>query len=78
MVTLGSAACADTLPSPSLAVTAWAGAVGLACLSAPQPKSVSVTAPITDNHPADLFMAGPFPVVDNLCTELSRAGRQAW
>jgi len=75
MVTLGTAACADTLPSPSFAVAVWtavavwAGAVGLDCLSPPQPKSASVTAQSTDNRPAVLFMIGLF-----VCTRVSVSG----
>jgi hypothetical protein len=50
IVTLGCAAWAETLPSSSFAVAVTA-AVGLACLSALQPKSANVTAQITDKRP---------------------------
>ncbi len=61
MVTLGTAVCADTLPSPSLAVVIFAvavseAAVGVVGLSWPQAKSVSVTAPIVKNRPALVCM----------------------
>jgi hypothetical protein len=63
MVTLGTAVCADTLPSPSVAVVIFAVAVseaadGVDGLSWPQAKSVSVTAPIVKNRPALVFMVG--------------------
>jgi hypothetical protein len=63
MVTLGTAVCADTLPSPSLAGLIFAvavseAAVGVDGLPWPQAKSVSATAPIVKNRRALLCMVG--------------------
>jgi hypothetical protein len=60
IVTLGCAAWAEALPSPSFAAAVSTAVVGLDCLSALQPKSANVTAHITDNHPAvRLFISRP-------------------